>query len=705
MWSLAFSPLLPWPWLAALAALALIICAFAVWRGGKAMLVRALAMAALVAALADPSLVKEERDPVKDVVAVVVDRSASNRLADRAQQTEAARDHLARTLAGIKEVEARFVETSDATSGDGTRLFEALSSALSDIPAQRVAGAILITDGLAHDVPSDVGALGMRAPLHALVTGRQREIDRRIALLDPPRFGIVGRDVALRLRLDERNGPGRAAVVIRKDGEIIGQREMQAGAVLELPVRIDRGGPNVIDIEAAPLESELTLANNRAVLTVEGIRDKLRVLLVSGEPHAGERTWRNLLKGDANVDLVHFTILRPPEKQDGTPINELSLIAFPTRELFQVKIKEFDLIIFDCYANQNILPLIYYENMVRYVREGGALLVAAGPEFAGPGSLSRTPLGQVLPAQPDGRLVEEAFKARISPLGKRHPVSRDLPGGETEPPRWGEWLRVIGTRARSGPNPGANVLDGPDGRPLLMLSREGKGRVALFLSDHAWLWARGFREGGPHVDLLRRLSHWLMREPELEEEALRAVARGRTIEIERQTLSETTGPVTITPPGGVERRLELEPTKPGLFTGRFQAAELGLHKLTSGTLSAFVSVGPENPRELADVVSDPARLAQVTQATRGASLRIGRETSSAVDMPRVVAMRSGTQYAGSDWIGLRISDSSVVRGVSVAPAFLGIAGLLLLLGPLLAAWLGEGGRFRKAPPTPAPRRG
>jgi hypothetical protein len=705
MWSLAFSPLLPWPWLAALAALALIICAFAVWRGGKAMLVRALAMAALVAALADPSLVKEERDPVKDVVAVVVDRSASNRLADRAQQTEAARDHLARTLAGIKEVEARFVETSDATSGDGTRLFEALSSALSDIPAQRVAGAILITDGLAHDVPSDVGALGMRAPLHALVTGRQREIDRRIALLDPPRFGIVGRDVALRLRLDERNGPGRAAVVIRKDGEIIGQREMQAGAVLELPVRIDRGGPNVIDIEAAPLESELTLANNRAVLTVEGIRDKLRVLLVSGEPHAGERTWRNLLKGDANVDLVHFTILRPPEKQDGTPINELSLIAFPTRELFQVKIKEFDLIIFDRYANQNILPLIYYENMVRYVREGGALLVAAGPEFAGPGSLSRTPLGQVLPAQPDGRLVEEAFKARISPLGKRHPVSRDLPGGETEPPRWGEWLRVIGTRARSGPNPGANVLDGPDGRPLLMLSREGKGRVALFLSDHAWLWARGFREGGPHVDLLRRLSHWLMREPELEEEALRAVARGRTIEIERQTLSETTGPVTITPPGGVERRLELEPTKPGLFTGRFQAAELGLHKLTSGTLSAFVSVGPENPRELADVVSDPARLAQVTQATRGASLRIGRETSSAVDMPRVVAMRSGTQYAGSDWIGLRISDSSVVRGVSVAPAFLGIAGLLLLLGPLLAAWLGEGGRFRKAPPTPAPRRG
>ncbi|MGL4728937.1 MAG: hypothetical protein ACRCWO_09295, partial [Bosea sp. (in: a-proteobacteria)] len=352
-------------------------------------------------------------------------------------------------------------------------------------------------------------------------------------------------------------------------------------------------------------------------------------------------------------------------------------------------------IIFDRYANQNILPLVYYENIVRYVREGGALLVAAGPEYAGPGSLYRTPLGQVLPAQPDGRLIEEAFKARISALGKRHPVSRDLPGGEAEPPKWGEWLRLIGTRARAGANPGANVLDGPDGRPLLMLSREDKGRVALFLSDHAWLWARGFREGGPHVDLLRRLSHWLMREPDLEEEALRATARGRNIEIERQTLNETTGPITITPPGGNERRIDLEPGKPGLFTARYQAAELGLHKLTSGTLSAFVSVGPENPRELAEVASDPTRLAPLAEATRGSARRIGRDASASVDLPRIVSMRSGTQYAGSDWIGLRISDSSVVRGVSVAPAFLGLAGLLLLLGPLLAAWLGEGGRFRK----------
>ena len=128
------------------------------------------------------------------------------------------------------------------------------------------------------------------------------------------------------------------------------------------------------------------------MVSIDGVRDKLRVLLVSGEPHAGERTWRNLLKSDASVDLVHFTILRPPEKQDGTPINELSLIAFPTRELFQQKINEFQLIIFDRYARQGVLPIIYFDNIARYVRDGGAVLVAAGPDYASPTSIWRTPL-------------------------------------------------------------------------------------------------------------------------------------------------------------------------------------------------------------------------------------------------------------------------------------------------------------------------
>ena len=186
------------------------------------------------------------------------------------------------------------------------------------------------------------------------------------------------------------------------------------------------------------------------MVSIDGVRDKLRVLLVSGEPHAGERTWRNLLKSDANVDLVHFTILRPPEKQDGTPINELSLIAFPTRELFQQKINEFHLIIFDRYARQGVLPIIYFDNIARYVRDGGAVLVAAGPDYAEPDQLWRTPLDAILPAEPSGRVTEAAFHARLTDLGKRHPVTRGLDGADDEPPHWSRWFRIVDTKTANG---------------------------------------------------------------------------------------------------------------------------------------------------------------------------------------------------------------------------------------------------------------
>ncbi|QEL25788.1 hypothetical protein FQV39_26695 [Bosea sp. F3-2] len=690
MWSVSFAPLVPLPLLIGLAVLAALAAGAALVLTGRGAILRALALIVLAVALADPSLVFEEREPVKDVVPVVVDRSASNRLADRSAQTNAAVAEVERQLRGIPNIEPRIVELRDAQgSSDGTRLFEALASSLADVPSERVAGAIAITDGLAHDTPANAEALGLRAPLHVLTTGRNAEIDRRIVLVDSPRFGIVGKDQVIRLRVMDKNGASRAGLTIRRDGEIIARRDVATGQIVQVPIRIDRGGPNVVEIEAAPLDNELTLANNRAVITIEGVRDKLRVLLVSGEPHPGERTWRNLLKADANVDLVHFTILRPPEKQDGTPINELSLIAFPTRELFQVKIKEFDLIIFDRYANQSILPLIYFDNIVRYVRDGGALLVAAGPEYAGSQTLARTPLGQILPAVPDGSVIDEAYRAQVSEPGKRHPVTRDLPGSEVQPPRWGEWLRMVGAQARAGASP---VMTGPGERPLLMLAREQKGRVALFLSDHAWLWARGFRDGGPYLDLLRRLSHWLMKEPELEEEALRATARGGTIEVERQTLSDNPAPVTITGPDGQSRSIALEAGRPGLFTARIPAGDQGLYRLTADNLTAFASVGPENPRELMEVVSDPAALQNLAQATGGSSRRIGHEGDSGVSLPRIVPVRSGSQFAGNDWIGLRISDSGIVRGVQISPLFVGLIGLAILFGALVAGWLGESGR-------------
>jgi hypothetical protein len=690
MLSLSFTPLLPVPVLALLGLAVAGLVVLAVLARGPVAILRAAALALVLAALANPSLVREEREPVRSVVAVVVDKSASQALGDRAAMTAQARAEVERRLGTLPDIDIRLVEAGDEGE-DGTRLFSALGRALSDVPPDRLAGVLAITDGVVHDIPADVAALGFRAPFHALVTGRPNERDRRIQLIEAPRFGIVGKDQTIRAEVTERGGTGAARVTVRRDGQELGQRSVRTGTPFSLTVRVEHGGPNVVEIEVEPLPGELTAANNRAVVTMEGIREKLRVLLVSGEPHPGERTWRNLLKSDANVDLVHFTILRPPEKQDGTPINELSLIAFPTRELFQQKIKDFDLIIFDRYANQSVLPSTYFDNIARYVREGGALLIAAGPEFASPASLARTRLSSILPVTPDGRVVEEPFRPRITKDGERHPVARDLPGSESDPPAWGGWLRTIGAQVRRG----TSVMAGAGERPLLVLAREDKGRVGLLLSDHAWLWARGYEDGGPHVDLLRRLAHWLMKEPALEEEALRASAVGREIRIERQTIGGDPGPVTITTPGGASSTAPVREDRPGLYRAEMRASELGLHTIRSGDLVAFASVGPANPLELADVFSDTERQRPVAEATGGSVRRLAGETGGPA-VPRIQLVRAGGRASGAEWIGLRPSESAIVRGVSVMPLGLGLLGLAGLLGAVLLAWVVEGRRRRAA---------
>lgn len=694
MLSLSFTPLVPWPVLIGFGVLVMLFAVLAVLARGRTAILRALALALVLLAIANPSLVREDREPVKDVAAIVVDRSGSQALGDRPAMTDAVRAELQRRFGALTNIEPRFIDVPDAKEGDeGTRLFTALSQALADVPAERLAGVVMLTDGVVHDIPASVAALGLKGPLHVLVTGHPDERDRQIKLIEAPRFGIVGRDLTIRAEVMERGGTGSATVTVRRDGEEVGRRTFPTGQPFSLTMRIEHGGPNVVEIEVEPLPGELTTINNRAVLPIEGIREKLRVLLVSGEPHQGERTWRNLLKSDANVDLVHFTILRPPEKQDGTPISELSLIAFPTRELFVQKIKDFDLIIFDRYANQSVLPSAYFDNIVRYVREGGALLIAAGPEFASPSSLSRTRLAAILPGEPNGRVVEQPYKAALTAIGNRHPVTRALPGSEASPPAWGDWLRIVSAQVKPGIQP---ILQGPNALPLLALSREEKGRVALLLSDHAWLWARGYQEGGPYLDLLRRLGHWLMKEPALEEEALRAqtTGHGREVRVERQTMSDTVEPVTVTGPTGNQRTLTLTQGEPGLFATTFEAAELGLHTLRSGNLVAFVSVGPPNPRELADVFSDTERLKALAEGT-GGSIRRVAEAGGGTVVPRLQSVRSG-RLSGADWIGFRPSDSANIRGVEVYPLALGLWALAALAAAVLAMWLVEGRRGRAA---------
>ena len=688
--SVILDPLIPQHLLTALGIAALLFVALAVWRRLSGWWLRGLCALVLLAALANPALQEEDRAPLSDIVIVIVDASASQSVGDRATQTAAALAAVTAEVAALPDTELRVIRLGDAPGDGGTQAMTALAEALGEEPRARVAGAILITDGQVHDMPL---APAFPAPVHVLLTGRKADWDRRLIIRNAPAFAIIGEQVMLTVRIDDQGAvpadvAGAADLSIAVDGGAPMTFRVPVGEDMELPLTLPHGGANVLQFQVAATAGELTDRNNAAVLSVNGVRDRLRVLLVSGEPHAGERVWRNLLKSDASVDLVHFTILRPPEKQDGIPVTELSLIAFPTHELFVEKINEFDLIIFDRYRLRGILPAEYLENVRDYVRAGGTVLVAAGPEFGTADSLWRSPLNEILPVEATSRVIEGGFTPTITDLGRKHPVTQGLQ--ELAPEGgWGRWFRQIEITARTG---GQVVMQGADDLPLLVLSREGEGRVAVLASDHAWLWGRGYEGGGPQLELLRRLAHWMLKEPELEEESLTATTSGQTVTITRRTIAEDPpGDLAITGPDGTTVTVPLAETLPGRFVVEWQAPEVGLYRLATGDLETVFAVGPSAPKEFEETIASGEKLAPLVEATRGGTLRIED------GLPDIRQVGDSRAAAGRGWIGVTPRGAYVTQDIRVASLLPGWAYLLLAAGLALAAWLREG-RFsgRKA---------
>lgn len=680
--SLIFDPLIPWPVLWGAVAFASVLLVLALVRGLSGWWLRSLAAGVILVALANPSLQQEDRRPQSDIVIAVVDDSASQRLSDRPDQTAAALTALEAEVASLDNTELRIVRFGDGAEDAGTLAMTALAEALAEEPRARVAGAIVISDGQIHDLGL---APQMPAPLHLLLTGRAADWDRRLIVKNAPAFAILGEEIKLTLRIEDEGAvpasvAGMADLTISIDAEPAQTYTVPVGEDLELPVTLPHGGMNVLQFSLAPAAGELTDRNNAAVVQINGVRDRLRVLLVSGEPHAGERVWRNLLKSDASVDLVHFTILRPPEKQDGIPVSELSLIAFPTRELFVEKIDEFDLIVFDRYSMRGILPMSYMENIVNYVRGGGTVLVAAGPEYGAVDSIWRSPLAEILPASPTARVVEEGFRPQLTDLGRRHPVTEGLEALAPEG-GWGRWFRMVDVVPRAG----QVVMEGPGNRPLLILSREGEGRVAILASDHAWLWGRGYEGGGPQLELLRRLAHWMLKEPELEEETLTATASGQVLTITRRTILDTPpGDVAITGPDGAQSNLSLTETSPGKFSADWAAPAMGLYRLEQGDLTRVVAVGPSAPREFVQTIASGEGMADTVAATNGGILRL--EDGA----PDIRAVRDGRPASGRGWIGITPRGAYVTQDVSVAALLPGWVWLLLAASLAIAAWLIEG---------------
>lgn len=677
--NIKFSPLMPPSFLLLALFLALLLF-LAGWRAGqKGAFLRLLAAVFLLLALINPALVREQRKPVPDVALVVLDASPSMEIAGRKKQGEEAFEAVRERLSHIPQLETRFITYDPGIMAPDTKLFETISQAMSDIPRERRAGVIMVTDGRVHDVPELADAWG---PLHALLAGSRKSFDRRLIVRNAPTWGLVGKPVSFEAEIvddgdvpDERPGE----IVVTLDGGVISRMPASPGNPVSITLpAIDHAGANIVELSVDTVPGELTEVNNKTAFFINGVRDRLKVLLISGSPYAGGRTWRNFLKADPGIDLVHFTILRSPETWDMTPQSELSLIAFPVHELFEEKIGEFDLIIFDRYEQRGVLLPSYFENIVRFVENGGALLEANGPGFTTEDtSVYFTALKKILPGKPTGGISQEGFLPRITDTGKKHPVTAGLG------PISGRWFRQIDVQ----PAPDARVLmSGDHDRPLLMLQQAGKGRVAQLASDQIWLWSRGFEGGGPYYELLRRLAHWLMREPELEEEILKAQAAGQNIRVQRRSLSDSVRSVTMISPGGQTDAVELTPQADGWFSADIKADTPGLYKFDDGQKTAFAVAGDFNSAEMKELLTTDTLLAPAIRKSGGSAQWL---SDGALPDIRHVA---GGSYKGFGWMGLRKNDQYILQGIAEYPLLPVFALLGLCLGGIVAAWWREGQR-------------
>lgn len=675
---LSLAPQLPLWALAALVAATAAAMAYGLLMRADGVLWRTLAAALLLTALLDPQTVRELRQVLDDQVLVVVDDSPSQQLGERPAQTDAALETVTRGLdrmAAEGGLAYRVVHLSEKESSEpGTLLLGALEQVVSETDARRISAAIVLTDGQAHDAGAPPSW-----PVHVLVSGDERRRDRSITLLQAPSFGLVRTGIKVVYVVEDHGGASEsvAPVELWVNGRMQRQLEAPVGTPSTVTVELPHAGPVAVELRTPAAADEVTSRNNQAIASVNGVRDRLRVLLVSHSPHPAARVWRNLLKTDPAVDLIHFTILRTLDRLSPVPEKELSLIEFPVQRLFIEEIDSFDLIVFDRYRRRQLMSDVYFSSIVEYVRNGGALLVAlGGPSDPAPGLLQIL-LPDVAPVQPTGASLTAPYSVEPTELGRRHPLTRAV---VDDLERAGPWYWQKELQVESG----ETLLTGAQGWPLLTTARVGDGRVGVLATDQAWLWSRGHGGGGPHGELFRRLAHWLMGEPELEEERLWLTNDGDGLVVSHQTLAESASDAELAAPDGKVVRVPLAEMRPGLWQGRLAADEAGIYRVKSGALEAIGLMGVHDILEHRNVTPSTEILRPFAEASGGSVRRIA-------DGVPTLRRSNGS---GDSWIGLPRRRTYAVSGIDLVRLLPAWAALAAALAALCLAWLAEAGRLR-----------
>ena len=674
--SLNFYPLININFLIALMILSLIVIFIGFKLKAPGNIFRAMLLFLIILSISNPTIISENRENIPDTVAVVLDLSPSQDINNRKDIAQKTYNNIKNELEKINNLDVRLKTINGER---GSKIFEPLNSMIGDVPAERLAGAIIITDGQISDAPALLDNFNFKSPINVLLTGNKEEKDRRLIIESSPRFGIVGEEINIDIKVEDISASNPNALVsINMNDEIEQSRSIPIGEIVTITMPLERAGITSLNIEVEAGKEELTLQNNKAVVEINAIRERLKVMLVSGEPNMGLRSWRNLLNSDPSVDLIHFTILRPPNKQDLTPVGELSLIPFPSRELFQANLNDFDLIIFDQYHLRGILPQFYLKNVVEYVVNGGALLDASGPSYAGPYSLSLSPLQNILPTEPTGDVVLQEFIPIMTDYGERHPVTADLKDNTSN--NWGPWYRMVEGITIAGDV----LLEGPEARPLLVLNRVGQGRVAQILSDQSWVWTKPGSNKGPQADLLRRLVHWLMKEPELEENELSARMDNNTILITKNSLILDNKPIISISPDNTKTEIILEDIGKGKQIGKILSPQEGTWKFSSGNSKISLIVGNSNSSEYLDVRTTDNIVEPIVEFTSGSINWVNNE-----NLPKIRHLPKSKLTENNNHIKLVKNEKYFVKSLQQSTLTPWYLVLILSLILLFLSWYRE----------------
>lgn len=621
--NITFEPILPIILILILLVILLFITFFTIFNRIQGGIYRILIFVIFFFLLIQPSLKIEKRKLENSILTFVIDDSLSQQVSGRSKNIDTIYKNMLRQInnkynqfdileirINDKKITKRFgningilsntlsIEEKKSESKYSTRLLKIFYEEINKYPTKKISTAFFLTDGQIHDLKESSIVDKIDIPIYYILPNVKNLNDQKLEVTYAPDYAYVGESVKIKVVANDytENKKGYLKLDIFDPEQNLKEINLEKNVEETINFKINKIGENIFYLRIKPNSDDLSNSNNFKIVKINAIRKRLRVLLVSGEPYMGTRVWRNFLKSDPTVELVHMTVLRPPEKNDNTKISELSLIPFPVKELFEEKLKNFNLIIFDNFRGRNILTPLYYENLIGFVEKGGAILEITGPSYNSRNSLFRTQVGKILPGAPTGKSLRGEFKPELTELGKKHPITKSIFKNLKNYGSWYEMNDVLIDNKET-----SVLLKGLKDKPLLSIKKIDKGRISQIYSHNIWIWKNNILNPGPYRELIKNLAHWLMKEPELEEDELKVSIKGKKVFIKKTIFKENdikNSSVFIYGPQNNKEKLILNKKSENTFSNTYEIKKEGIYLVMDNSQVQLVETNNYSIHEL-----------------------------------------------------------------------------------------------------------